>query len=116
MSGEHVEIEGGRDPLGRFFARCSCGWEGGPIDWGRRGWESFTDHRNEALRPPENACRYCFAPLDNFGPLHCSDGCKRADLVRAKADARAAVLDAHRVDDDEPEAVIPSPDQMDLFS
>lgn len=95
---------------------CCCGWFP-PPGYPNQQLQHFLQHRDEALRPAGNACRYCARPLDRFGPLHCGDGCKQADAARAKADARAAAIDAHRTDDDEdrPMPIVPSPDQGSLF-
>lgn len=57
-----------------------------------------------------NACRYCFAPLDDPKAWYCDDGCNRADRVRPKADVLAAALEAHRV-----ESFEPGPDQLSMF-
>lgn len=109
---DHVAIDPVHHDGWGWLARCSCGWNEQRWDgWATPRPQTFEEHREEALKPVENACRYCAAPIP-WGHLFCQTDCEKAS--KRNRDAVESVLDAHR-EDEEPERIIPSPDQGALW-
>lgn len=72
MTIDHAQI----DPLqtrGAWRARCSCGWMGDEPT--PNYMQAFKEHRQVAMTPSTNACRYCAAPLP-WGEMFCGKPCR----------------------------------------